>query len=704
MNKTFGKEADVIVTSKDSAYYNLKGSVANGVMNQDGTYLVNFGMKVGSQFVHADDLELQEDVQDAPPHPDRKPPQLDVKLIPLHGIVPDPNNPRRHFDEIVNRELAESVKTQGVMQPIMVRPYTCETKGIKYMVVFGHRRLWAARAALLDEIPAIIREMSDDDALELQVIENLQRADIHPMHEAMAFKSMHQRLTTEEIAHRIGKGKTYVRTRLRLNHLTPEFQHIFLDGHINFETAYELTRASESVQAHILKESCKYFKPGQDGWKITNLAKLIQEGERTLDAAPFATDDEQLYAEMGACGKCPHNSGVNELFSDVSARVCNNPGCYAIKTERSYQQKVAQATGDPDVLLVSFYAHNQQELERVRELQKEGKSILKDGAVKLFSRKPEPTLADYKAKFNGLPEGQLENHFRHEHRKWEQLQEEIAAAEQDGRVKKAYIVAGQKAGTFQEVIVTKVAAPAPDEETGVPQTKPGISALLNNLQQPATRDLSANKAEPDDKTRDAHKAAQARRDATKLFFEVMRLDLEAKEPTLLLTDEVTAQALVLWDLLYELQENEQPLLAIQEWLQIYDRDLVLDANDMRVYDAIAKLDRDTRDKLVNKLTIGVLIQRWEGLHMDFTEDGRGAAVRQLARLYNQKAVEEIESKFLKPAEPAEKQLLRWERGRNIIKYATTPGAWKKLEGPFPNQEKMEARYQELLATGKYAEG
>jgi ParB family chromosome partitioning protein len=150
----------------------------------------------------------------------------EFKLTPLKEIHPDPNQPRKFYDESAMQELIQSVKEKGILQPILVRP-----NGNGFVLVCGERRYRASVAAGLTEIPTVIRHLSDDEALELQIIENLQRKDVHPMEEAVAFKSLldnKQKVhTLEEIAARVGKSEFYVRQRMKLNALTKDWQEVF---------------------------------------------------------------------------------------------------------------------------------------------------------------------------------------------------------------------------------------------------------------------------------------------------------------------------------------------------------------------------------------------------------------------------------------------------------------------------------------------
>ncbi|MBA3435597.1 MAG: ParB/RepB/Spo0J family partition protein [Chloroflexi bacterium] len=137
-----------------------------------------------------------------------------VRTVPLDRIDPNPQQPRMTFDEDTLRELAASITEHGVLQPILIRP---GDEG-RYQLVAGERRWRAARIAGLREIPALIEEIDDDTALEISIIENLQREDLSPLDEAL----MYERMTTDHgyslrrLAQKLGKDKGYIENRLRL--------------------------------------------------------------------------------------------------------------------------------------------------------------------------------------------------------------------------------------------------------------------------------------------------------------------------------------------------------------------------------------------------------------------------------------------------------------------------------------------------------
>jgi ParB family chromosome partitioning protein len=147
------------------------------------------------------------------------PPSEGLASLPVAAIEPDPNQPRRHFDEEALGELAVSIGKRGVIQPVIVRPLG---EG-RYQLVAGERRWRAAQKAQLHEIPALIRELEDRDVLALALIENIQREDLNPVEEALAYRRLGELddLPQSTIASLVGKSRSHVANMQRLLALPP---------------------------------------------------------------------------------------------------------------------------------------------------------------------------------------------------------------------------------------------------------------------------------------------------------------------------------------------------------------------------------------------------------------------------------------------------------------------------------------------------
>jgi ParB family chromosome partitioning protein len=153
------------------------------------------------------------------------------RQIPLDRIVANPHQPRARFEEAELGELAASIDAHGVLQPIVVRGLP----NGDYQLIAGERRVRAARLAGLSQIPAVVREPSEEEMVELALIENLQRTDLNPLEEAIGFRLLIERfgMAHEAVAGRVGRSRAAVSNALRLLDLAPETQEALLDGQIS---------------------------------------------------------------------------------------------------------------------------------------------------------------------------------------------------------------------------------------------------------------------------------------------------------------------------------------------------------------------------------------------------------------------------------------------------------------------------------------
>ena len=159
-----------------------------------------------------------------------------VTTIAIDQLERNPDQPRKYFDKHKLAELTQSIKDKGVLQPILVRPLPQKTSSKKrhYQIVAGERRWQAALKAKLDAMPVLIRELSDQDVLEIGVVENVQRADLNPIEEALAYQALSEQFkrTQEDIAQAVGKSRPHVTNMLRLLTLPKRAQTYLAKGKI----------------------------------------------------------------------------------------------------------------------------------------------------------------------------------------------------------------------------------------------------------------------------------------------------------------------------------------------------------------------------------------------------------------------------------------------------------------------------------------
>jgi len=183
------------------------------------------------------------------------------RLVPIARIDPNPQQPRLSIDEATIDELAASMREHGVLQPILVRPQA----GGRYQLIAGERRWRAAKKAGLETIPAMIEEIDDDTALEIAIIENLQREDLSPLDEALMYERMtHDHgYSLRKLAQKLGKDKGYIENRLRLADAPPEIKQLVSLRKDTLSHAYELLKV-------------------EDGRKRRRLAEQVARGELSL--------------------------------------------------------------------------------------------------------------------------------------------------------------------------------------------------------------------------------------------------------------------------------------------------------------------------------------------------------------------------------------------------------------------------------------
>ena len=152
----------------------------------------------------------------------------EVDTIDVNKIEPNKNQPRKSFDEDSIHELAESIKLRGIIQPLVVQK---GEKGL-YTIIAGERRWRAAKAAGLKEVPAVLKEYSKQEAMEISLIENVQRADLNPIEEALGYRQLIDEfgLTQEEIAVRVAKSRTAITNTMRLLKLDEQIQNMLVQG------------------------------------------------------------------------------------------------------------------------------------------------------------------------------------------------------------------------------------------------------------------------------------------------------------------------------------------------------------------------------------------------------------------------------------------------------------------------------------------
>jgi ParB family chromosome partitioning protein len=164
-------------------------------------------------------------------------------LVPIENVHPNPDQPRRHFDVDELNDLAGSIRSKGIIQPLVVRAHPEKTG--EYEIVAGERRWRASQLAQLHELPIVVREFSDLDVLEIAIIENIQRADLNPIEEAIGYRQLMDKFghTQEQMAEALGKSRPHIANVLRLLALPKDVQALVINGSLSSGHARALITA-----------------------------------------------------------------------------------------------------------------------------------------------------------------------------------------------------------------------------------------------------------------------------------------------------------------------------------------------------------------------------------------------------------------------------------------------------------------------------
>lgn len=283
-----------------------------------------------------------------------------IVSVALADIQPSNYNPRKNFDEKSLAELADSIRQQGVLQAIGVRPIAEN----RFEIVFGERRYRASQIAGLEEIPAVILDISDETAEEMAVTENLQRKDVTPIEEANAYQKLIEsgRHDVQSLAVQFGKNESYIRTRLKFVSLIPEIAQLLEQDELTISVATEICRYGEDIQHDIYE---KHLKEGvlYNSWRGMKASEVAKNIERS-----YTTDLKRYFFDKTVCLSCPHNTNNMMLFCEEgSCGNCANRKCLEEMNASYLAEKAVQLMEQrPFALLCrDFYGCNEKVVEQL---------------------------------------------------------------------------------------------------------------------------------------------------------------------------------------------------------------------------------------------------------------------------------------------------------------------------------------------------
>lgn len=256
-----------------------------------------------------------------------------ITNLPLGNLHESPTNPRKSFGVAGLQELADSLRSQGVMSPIVVRPHPSPSLALHYEIVFGHRRFRAAQLAELDGIPAIIRQLTDEQAGLAQLHENLEREDVSPVEEAEAYKRLmtDHGVTAELLMTQTGKSKSYIYGRLKLNALAPAVRQACADG-LPTDVALKIARIHPpSLQVKALAK----MRNADDTWLS------VRQGLQVLDAMRHTIPlHSAIFDPASICGSCQHRSDNDpDLLLALGTDVCTYANCFDDVTTATHDRR-----------------------------------------------------------------------------------------------------------------------------------------------------------------------------------------------------------------------------------------------------------------------------------------------------------------------------------------------------------------------------
>jgi ParB family chromosome partitioning protein len=253
--------------------------------------------------------------------------------IPIDLVQRNPSQPRKHFDEGELNELSSSIRTHGVLQPILVRPIP----GGKFEIVAGERRWRAAQRAGLHSIPAVVHELNEVEVLEIAIVENVQRTDLNPIEEAQGFQALIDRFgrTQQEIAEAVGKSRPHIANLLRLLALPDDLQEMVRDGRLSAGHARAILTApdprtlaqravSEGLNVREVERLAQQAKDEKHGPRVTPGAMETKSAdtralEQSLSAALGL--DVTITEKAAAAGEVKISYKTLEQLDDVIRRL-----------------------------------------------------------------------------------------------------------------------------------------------------------------------------------------------------------------------------------------------------------------------------------------------------------------------------------------------------------------------------------------------
>ncbi|SFN40853.1 chromosome partitioning protein, ParB family [Bizionia echini] len=352
---------------------------------------------------------------------------LKIENLPIAKVNPDPMQPRKTFDEKLLEQLSESIEKHGVLQPITVRKSKKD-----YIIVMGERRYRASKLAGKKTIPCIVRTYKDDDVLEIQIIENLQRQDVEPTEEAEAIAFLSKKYAPAEIAKRLGRTDNFIRQRLKLAGLIEGFKHFVRNGEMTISLGVGVALFEPEEQQMMLETMGEDFNAHQ-------INRMIKDQTYDLEKASFDVADKELVPQAGSCVECPFNAANQGNLFGEDKMVCTKSACFETKKTKSFLNLIEKSKKE-NILLIPeirrYWADDESNQLTISQLEKNGLKVYLLDDVEIIENSIEPTIDDIKTEYQHyeLSDDELKRKLREAVQDYEEELEIYFSAQENGFV------------------------------------------------------------------------------------------------------------------------------------------------------------------------------------------------------------------------------------------------------------------------------
>ena len=308
---------------------------------------------------------------------------LQIQNLPLGKIKPDLEQPRKTFNEDPLKQLSESIEKHGVLQPITVRQLNGH-----YIIVMGERRYRASKMAGIKTVPCIVRTYENNDVLEVQIIENLQRQDLEPTEEAEAIAYLNEKYAPTEIAKRLGRTDNFIRQRLKLAGLIEGFKHFVRNGEMTISLGVGVGLFEPEEQQMMLETMGEDFSAHQ-------INRMIKDQTYDLEKVSFDVTDKKLVPKVGSCVECPFNAANQGNLFGEGKRVCRKAACFETKKSKSFLNLIEKSKKE-NILLIpeirQYWADDENNQLIISQLEKNGLKVYLLDDVEIIENPIEPTI------------------------------------------------------------------------------------------------------------------------------------------------------------------------------------------------------------------------------------------------------------------------------------------------------------------------